>query len=252
VTTMTYDGRTYPNGRVPAAILDELEPIGRHGTSGTAHAFLRADAAEAWNRAAADVKERTGLDLTVRGWNRTLAEQKTFFHRAYTPQRTGGTDARTYGGVRYVRRRGAAAAAIPGRSNHGWGLAVDVNDFGAAGDWTNARRRQAFPILAAHGWTDNEGRQAHVDEPWHLVYDPDKDSHRGKDWLDMATKKDVQDAVLAALETPAGRKAVCEAVWTTDGVLAAPADAPNIKKNPYWTARGWLGSLRSQIQKTRG
>ncbi|QAY70450.1 M15 family metallopeptidase [Xylanimonas protaetiae] len=168
----TFAGQKYSNGSVPAEVLAELDPVGGHGTDGHAHAYLRRDAAEAWNSARQDVLRRTDISLTVRGWNRTLAEQERFFLRSYVAQTTGGHDARTWHGVRYVRRPGRESVAVPGTSNHGWGLAVDVMDFGRAGQWDLPRRVTAFPVLAEHGWTDTEGRQPHVDEPWHLVYDP--------------------------------------------------------------------------------
>jgi hypothetical protein len=180
--TKTFGGGKYLNGQCPPALLAELTPSGKHGTSGTSKAYLRADGAASWNRAIADVERRTGLVLTVRGWNRSLAEQERFFFERYEVRWTGAgpfNDVRWYKLKRYVRVRGASAA-IPGRSNHGWALAVDVNDFGGVGEFDNARRRLAFPILAEHGWTDTEGRQEHVNEPWHLVYDPTKDKNRGQ------------------------------------------------------------------------
>ncbi|MFJ2298170.1 M15 family metallopeptidase [Oerskovia paurometabola] len=159
---------TYANGSVPPSLLAPLD--------GQPEASLRADAAAAWNRARADVWRRTGITLRVRGWNRTLDEQRRFFLERYEPRRTGGTDVRWYQGVRYVRVRGAAAA-IPGTSNHGYGIAVDVEDYGNVGEFNYPRRVATFPILAEHGWTDTEGRGA-IREPWHLVYDPARDQHR--------------------------------------------------------------------------
>lgn len=157
---------TYANGSVPAGLLAPLD--------GQPEARPRADAAASWNRARADVERRTGITLRVRGWNRTLAEQERFFHERYEPRRTGGIDVRWYKGVRYARVRGAAAA-IPGTSNHGYGIAIDVEDYGTVGDFDHPRRLATFPILAAHGWTDTEGRGA-IREPWHLVYDPARDT----------------------------------------------------------------------------
>ena len=74
-------------------------------------------------------------------------------------------------------RYGTAAAAIPGTSNHGWGLAVDVIDYGNVRQFDYPRRALTFPILARHGWTDAEGRGS-IQEPWHLVYDPTRDTPR--------------------------------------------------------------------------
>lgn len=164
----TYAGKTYSNGSVPASLLAPLDG------DNYGNAELRRDAAASWNRARAEVKAKTGITLTVRGWNRSLAEQERFFFQRYRRQARGGLDPRWYKGARYVRFTGAPAA-IPGTSNHGLGLAVDVVDFGVAGTLGNARRAASIAILKRHGWTDEEGQS--IAEPWHLVYNPAKDTH---------------------------------------------------------------------------
>lgn len=168
----TYQGHTYTNGNVPKALLAPLDG------ENYGDAVLRLDAAAAWNRARAEVKAKTGIVLTVRGWNRSLAEQERFFFERYSRQASGGGrfgDIRWYKGVRYVRTSGAPAA-IPGTSNHGWGLAVDIDDFGAYRTAGNARSRLANPILEKHGWTDDEGSS--IGEPWHRVYKPERDTQK--------------------------------------------------------------------------
>lgn len=168
----TYKGHTYTNGNVPKALLAPLDG------ENYGDAVLRLDAADSWNRARAEVKAKTGIVLTVRGWNRSLAEQERFFFERYSRQASGGGrfgDVRWYKGVRYVRTSGAPAA-IPGTSNHGWGLAVDIDDFGAYRTAGNARSRLANPILEKHGWTDDEGSS--IGEPWHRVYKPERDTQK--------------------------------------------------------------------------
>jgi hypothetical protein len=172
-TTATYKGVTYANGKVPSKFLAPLD--GNNLALASDPAVLREDAAASWNRARAEVLAKTGIELTVRGWNRSLADQEKFFFQRYRKQATGGTDVRWYKGARYVRFTGAPAA-IPGTSNHGLGLAVDVTDFGAAGTAGNARRAASIAILKRHGWTDDEGRS--IAEPWHLVYDPARDTQK--------------------------------------------------------------------------
>lgn len=167
----TFAGLTYTNGNVPASLLRPLDG------ENFGNAVLRRDAAESWNRARTDVEARTGIVLTVRGWNRSLAEQERFFFERYERQATGTGlfgDVRWYQGVRYVRTSGAPAA-IPGTSNHGWGTTVDVVDFGAYGTDGNDRRDKAMPILRKHGWTDDEGQS--ISEPWHIEYVPTRDTH---------------------------------------------------------------------------
>lgn len=185
----TYAGKTYTNGNVPKSLLAPLDG------ENYGNAELRRDAAESWNRARAEVKAKTGIVLTVRGWNRTLAEQERFFFERYAPTPSGGTDIRWYRGVRYSRVRGAPAA-IPGQSNHGWGLAVDVDDFGAYGTSGNARSRLATPILEKHGWTDDEGSS--IGEPWHRVYKPERDQRKNstpiqEDDMSEAAERQIDD-----------------------------------------------------------
>lgn len=183
MASMTFSGLTYSNGNCPVSLLVQLTPYGGHGVDGNDNAFLREDAARSWNRVRAQVLIETGIDLRVRGWNRSLEEQERFFFERYDPYPypTQGPygDVRWYKGVRYVRMRGASAA-IPGNSNHGWGLAIDVIDFGGVGEWDNWRRVKTIDVFYEHGWTDTEGRQSHVNEPWHLVYDPSRDEHKGE------------------------------------------------------------------------
>lgn len=152
----------YANGYVPASVLAPLD--------GQPHAFLRADAAAAWNRARADVKAKTGITLMVRGWNRSYAQQVQFYLERHRLARIGERVCCFWQGRPY-KFTGTAHAAPPGTSNHGWGLAVDVIDFGGVGNFSHPRRVAAFPIMAKHGWTDTEGRGA-IREPWHLVYNP--------------------------------------------------------------------------------
>lgn len=152
----------YANGFVPASALAPLD--------GQPGCFLRADAAAAWNAARAEVKRRTGIVLTVRGWNRTYAEQVLFYLQRHRLAKAGERVC-CYWQERPYKFTGTAHAAPPGTSNHGWGLAVDVNDYGGVGNFSHPRRTATFPILAQYGWTDTEGRGA-IREPWHLVWNP--------------------------------------------------------------------------------
>jgi peptidoglycan hydrolase-like protein with peptidoglycan-binding domain len=170
-TSATYKGTTYTNGNVPSRFLNPLD--------GTRGAFLREDAADAYNRARAEAIREKNVMLSVRGWNRSLAEQVRFFFERYRRQDSGTGpfgDVRWYNGRRYVRFTGAAAA-IPGQSNHGLGLAIDVSDFGGVGNFSAPKRVATIEILKKHGWTETEGR-GRIQEPWHLVYNPALDRGR--------------------------------------------------------------------------
>lgn len=139
---------------------------------------LREDAAKSFDRLAAACVRRYGWVPRLTDSYRSLATQERIFKARYVRQATGGGyygDVRRWNGARYVRRRGYAAAAIPGRSNHGWGLAVDCTDLANAG-FTGTRYKQLVALGAGYGWTNTEGRK--VGESWHLGYTPSLDRHK--------------------------------------------------------------------------
>lgn len=171
--TRTFKGVRYENGELPKRFLKPLD--------GSPDAELREDAAASYNRMIVDVKNLTGLTLTVRGWNRTIADQEKFFFQRYYVRSSGGTDARWYKGKRYVRRANVYPAAIPGESNHGWGTTIDVDDFGVGNG--NVRFHQARPIMEKHGWSFVEGLS--ISEPWHAEYMPLSDQYRNRKEDDM-------------------------------------------------------------------
>ena len=220
MATQTYKGHTYGNGSLPKAILAPLD--GNNYALPGDPAVLRSDAAESWNRARKEALAKTGIDLTVRGWMRAKSDQERFFFQRYKANRTSPFgDYRWYKGVRYGRTNGAAAA-IPGNSNHGWGLAVDVNDFGGVGNFGYWRRVQTIGILKRHGWTDDEGR-GKIQEPWHLVYNPARDTMKGKtpskpvekDVLDMVSQKDWDALVKKVDALHAGTAPMIDVPWKT-------------------------------------
>jgi len=149
----------YSNGLIPVSALTPLS-VGGHLLAIPARAF------EEWRRQAA----AAGRDLTITSAAdayRPLAVQVRVFLDRYIKQASGDGiygDVRWWAGVRYVRRHGAAAA-VPGTSNHGRGLAVDIANAGPFGgpfhDWLLA----TGPAL---GWSNAEGRS--VNEPWHWVH----------------------------------------------------------------------------------
>lgn len=69
------------------------------------------------------------------------------------------TDSKVWNGVRYWLKPGLAMAAVPGTSNHGWGLAVDVaGASGARLDWM-----VKHAVLFGFSWEAQS-------EPWHIRY----------------------------------------------------------------------------------
>lgn len=251
--TRTFKGVTYANGELPKSLMKKVN--GKHGTRRNSDAYLRSDAADALNGAIAEIKKKYGYDLTIRGWNRTYAEQAKFFYQRWTTTPYRGRPTKRWNDKTWYLKPGYAAASAPGYSNHGWGTTIDVNDFGGVGNFNHPNRKKFYPILRKWGFDDSEGRD-HIREPWHLEYKDSmnkmkgkhkpkhKDNSNSKDWFDMATKKDLEDALLSVLKTTEGRKALARAVWQTDGVISAPADT-DTKKNPHWAAEGLVKAARS-------
>jgi hypothetical protein len=119
------------NGQLPDS---ELAPI--------AGGRLRKDAAAAWNAMNAEARKR-GVPLSPTGSAssyRTLAQQQALY-------------------ALYQSGRGNLAA-VPGTSNHGWGLAVDLA--------TPAMRKLLDEIGAKYGWS-KEWSDAQT-EWWHIKW----------------------------------------------------------------------------------
>jgi len=135
---------------------------------------LRADAAAAWLAVVAEVQARFGIVLRLTDSYRPYSVQVRIFNERYDPASSGSGpfgDVRWWGGVRYVRMRGASAA-VPGTSNHGLGVAVDVTDLGG---FTGANYEHLAEVAPAHGWSNKAGRK--IGEPWHWEYTPADDTH---------------------------------------------------------------------------
>jgi LAS superfamily LD-carboxypeptidase LdcB len=130
------EARKYPNGLVPSRYLCKLPQKGE---------LLRADAARAFYRLNAAYKRRFGRDMCVTDSYRSLAAQQ---------------------GI-YARRPGFAA--VPGRSNHGLGTALDFcggvqNQGSVQFNWLRANSQ-------AYGWFHPEWAYYSPFEPWHWEYD---------------------------------------------------------------------------------
>ena len=126
---------------------------------------LERTAARAWlalvAAAAADgieLKPTSSLD-TYRDLDHQTSVLLVRYTPTYNPIANTLEDTRTYQGKRWWKRRGVAAVASPGTSNHGWGLAVDVaNTSGARLAWLLANAgRFGF------SWESQK-------EPWHIRY----------------------------------------------------------------------------------
>ncbi|WP_456845731.1 M15 family metallopeptidase [Cellulomonas sp. P5_C6] len=137
----------YTNGNIPLKVLCPV------AFAPSQH--LRCDAAEALGRMDAAYRAAFGHDLKITGSYRTLEEQVS------------------------TRAAKGTLAAVPGTSNHGWGLAIDLDQANGYGSelyaWLKANAMQ-------FGWhhptyMDEGGRGPH--EPWHWEFGTTDDAGTG-------------------------------------------------------------------------
>lgn len=181
-----------PYKKIPRSILAYQAPTGQLPLSQlsrvTNGSFIIGDfqlqAARAMRAMAAEAR-KANIVIASSGDYRTYTEQVTLFRSRYVDTRSvtnppGGADDRfwpraIYGGTNtYWRRVRGAAAAVPGKSNHGLGLANDMAQRTPSGgivaltvkvgnmslwDWLNANGRR-------FGWSWGEA----ISENWHWVY----------------------------------------------------------------------------------
>jgi hypothetical protein len=131
----------YPNGLIPRAMLC---PLQQKGFS------LRADATIAFVSLNEAYKRRFGKQMCVTDAYRNLAAQQSI----------------------YYRRPGFAA--VPGRSNHGLGLAVDL--CGGVERFRSVEFVWMEKNSKKYGWFHPSWAYSSPFEPWHWEYDPKIDS----------------------------------------------------------------------------
>jgi hypothetical protein len=130
----------YSNGLIPATALCPLTAAGQ---------LLRCDAATAWNAMSAAYQAASGSPICITDSYRSLAVQ-----------------------VR-LRAEKPTLAAVPGTSNHGWALAVDLCEAGRTGmGFTTPTYVWLKANAASFGWVHpawaepGQGQE----EPWHWEY----------------------------------------------------------------------------------
>lgn len=164
------------NGRLPDALL-----VDTPGQAGGPVVRLVASAAEAWRAlcATAHTAAHTLTATSTVDSYRPYAVQENTFRARYTTTVLSGRPSVVWQGQRWYQRPGTAAAAVPGTSNHGLGLAIDIANVNTSLDWLTAN-------AGRFGWSWEL-----ASEPWHIHY-----------WAGDATPA----AVLAYQHGPAPRK----------------------------------------------
>lgn len=171
--TRPSDLRATSNGRLTAC---QLTPI---VFPGVGHLSMHPTAARAWSAMAVACYASTKLSLSGTGCYRSYEQQLAVFNARYTatynPLVNTTSSKRAWLGKTWYLRRGMAPVAVPGTSNHGWGLAVD------AGWWTGTNLPGMSDIAGVTskavgwGWLQNEATKYGwswelQSEPWHLRY----------------------------------------------------------------------------------
>jgi hypothetical protein len=115
------------NGKLPGSLLTNI------GAPGRASAVAHSQCNRSWQALRAEVLALFGETLTVTSSvdaYRDYARQESTFRGSYLPKydpaRCTTADSRTWNGVRWYKLSGHSAKAVPGTSNHGWALALDV------------------------------------------------------------------------------------------------------------------------------
>jgi hypothetical protein len=130
----------YSNGRLPGAILCKIPGVGPQ--------LLRCDAARAWNAMYAAAR-LSGIAITPCGG---YCSYRPLFAQ-FSVRSSACARGRCY------------MAAVPGTSNHGLGIAVDLGDGGRG-----LMRRIIDRIGARFGWAKRCSDASW--EPWHLKFNP--------------------------------------------------------------------------------
>lgn len=151
------------NGRLDPSGLKALS-VGGRLTPGAADAFEQLRTAGS----------RAGVTVTITSaadaYRLYEIQERIFTDRyqtAYAEYAPGKVDRRLWQGRPWFRRKGTAAAAVPGTSNHGWALAVDIANVGGFNSTFYGWLTDNAPLF---GFSNTEG--ASVGEAWHWVYSP--------------------------------------------------------------------------------
>src|SRR5690625_4647284 len=172
------------NGKLAKSNLKALPA--RWSNKGKAE-FLRSDAADSLSRAMSRAVADTGANFPVWSAYRSYADQVAMLKQNYKKTRYKGkanSSDRIFQGVRWVKKPGRPNTATPGLSNHGSGLAVDIQH-GPIQEWMKSKGK-------SYGWDWAEGRRN--GENWHFVYMPSRDSFKSEGYLDHAAVQKVVGA----------------------------------------------------------
>jgi LAS superfamily LD-carboxypeptidase LdcB len=150
------------NGRIDKYLLRRIKPTGflYHGAVNDWHTMREA----AW---------KAGVLLSLSQAYRTYDQQVALFKSRYTTDVLPGRPTKRWQGQVWYQRPKTAMAAVPGTSNHGWALGIDIG-IDADGDekfeWPiKPIDKKALKWLLKNAETYNFAWELQS-EPWHLIW----------------------------------------------------------------------------------
>lgn len=149
--------RKFDNGKIGPKF---LKPCGIRN-------FVLVEPAAAAMRAMVEAAAADGVVISATGTYRPYDRQEQLFLERYTRIPLPGRPTKKWNGHTYYQKPRTAMAAVPGRSNHGWGLSVD---------FATVRKGKTVPLTAdelkwlakhgpAYGWWNTVSS-----ESWHWSY----------------------------------------------------------------------------------
>ena len=146
------------NGELSAGILKKCD---------VGSALMAEPAARAMKAMVAAMSGSLSIEYTHVGAYRTLKGQTDLFLSRYTTTPLPGRPTKTWNGVKYWQLPKTAMAAVPGTSNHGWGLAIDLAEKinGKAASISPRSVKWLIKHAAQYGFCAEA-----QSEPWHWRY----------------------------------------------------------------------------------
>lgn len=148
----------HANGRIPTSAMKQVSVV-------KGSPYLRPDAADAYGRLDAAFRNSFGGALTITEGYRTYDLQYSYFTTRYS--KVSYTTNIRFEGAYWALRPGQDPAAVPGTSNHGWGVSCD---FGAGvASYGTAQKIWMNKNAPLYGW-EPTGDSFGPQEPWHFDY----------------------------------------------------------------------------------
>jgi D-alanyl-D-alanine carboxypeptidase len=154
------------NGKLPDSVLESTP-----GQAGGPVVRLVSPAARSWRAFTASALQsgHTLKATSIADSYRSYAIQESTFRARYTTTPLAGRPSVMWNGRRWYQRPNTAVAAVPGTSNHGWGLAIDTGEERDSDAGTESLDNPTLAWMIA-----NEGRFGFShelqSEPWHIRY----------------------------------------------------------------------------------